>query len=212
MKLIPLNLRRVLALNVDLAALAVLVVALSTLLTDGGPPVDTMAFFSPQDFNNYFILVTACLVLSALRLVPVPGTTFTLSIGDTIFRLTLLRLDGTPLTFISRLKRWLWGLLPLTLVLLPGPIISLLLGVIVANLTHGVFTTPADIMDRAGFPGWLAYTLHGLSFAALAAAVFYLALIPAARLSEKPGEHDPRTPLDHRSGTTHFSGDAKSSA
>jgi hypothetical protein len=201
----PLRLRRALSLTVDLLVLAVILIAVARFLPEGPPPLDAMAFFSQQDFKNYFTLVLACIVLSALRVLPFPGTSRTLSLGDLIFKLKLLHLDGTRISAASRAKRWAWGLLPLALVLIPGPIISLVLGAAIAQLTNSVLTTPADVMDRAGFPGWLSYTLHGLSFAALGAALLYLVLLPAMSMFRREASGAVCTPLDRRSGTTHFS-------
>jgi hypothetical protein len=203
----PLRLRRTLALTIDLLALGAILVAVSFYLPEGPPPVDAMALFSAQDFRNYFTLVALCFALSALRVIPWPGSTRTFSLGDTLLRLRLLQLDGSPLNRAARIRRWTYGLSPLTLVLVPGPLISILIGASVAHWTNNVFLTPADALDRAGYPGWLVYTLHGLSFAALGAAVMYLLLIPAIDLIRDPRKDDYQTPLDRRSGTTHF-GDA----
>ncbi|MBL8328637.1 MAG: RDD family protein [Rubrivivax sp.] len=201
-----LPLRRLIALVLDLFLLALVLVAVSRSLPEGPPPVDAMAFFSAQDFKNYFTLVVICLLLSAVRVLPAPRSDRTLSPGDWLMHLKLVRLDWLRPTPIDRLKRWARGLVPLLLVLVPGPLISLSLGWLLAHHTHGAFTTPDDLMTRAGLPGWLRYTLHGLSFAALGAAVLHLVFMPVARRISRSDQHN-LTNLDKRSGTTHAASD-----
>jgi uncharacterized membrane protein YozB (DUF420 family) len=85
--------------------------------------------------------------------------------------------------------------------MLPGPIIALIVGVTVAVLLNTPFTTTDKLLLQLEISKDIRYTIHGLSFLALIAAIWAIAVRPAIRYFEKA--HGGLTKLDMKSGTTH---------
>lgn len=175
------------ALFVNLALLVTALFLISKNLPAGPPPVDAMAFFTPQDFTNYFTLVGAAIALSALSM----GLVFIKSLratpGQLLTGLRLVGLNGTEPTLMRILKRWLLSMACIVVIAVPGPAIAFIVGSVTASVLRVPFTTADRLLIQSGLPDVLRYSLHGLSFLALAAAVWLVFVYPAARYFEKKG-------------------------
>jgi hypothetical protein len=191
--------RRITAQLLDLGLLAALLTLLAKVLPYGPPPVRSMFFFTVQDFMIYFTLVAVAIVLVffAFQLVKVTKATP----GQKLLKLQLTALDGkAPQPEQVNIRRSA-ACRNILLIMLPGPIIALIVGVAVAVLLNIPFTTTDQLLLQLDIPKGLRYTIHGLSFLALLVATWAIAIRPAIRYFEKA--HGGLTKLDMKSGTTH---------
>jgi len=192
--------RRATAHLCDLALLTIVLTVIGLLLPVAPPPMDSMSFYSGQDFRNYFTLVAIGLSISmVLFLVLILGWAKSTP-GMWLTGLAYSGLDGKPPSASSYRRRLIRGLFYTLLILLPGPVIALL----VAFLSHAVFsvpfTTAADMLDKLGIPSMAQLAIHSLSFLALFVALIYV----YKQLSHKSS--DPKKPkaswFDRKSDST----------
>ena len=196
--------RRIAAQTADLGLLAASLYLIAQLLPEGPPPADAMAFFTLQDFINYFALVAAAvlLVLATFQVVKVSFATP----AQRLFRLRLTTLEGDIPTTKQVNARSRTALKNILLIMLPGPLIALFVGSVVAIILEVPFTTTDKVLVDLEIPQNIRYGIHALSFAALLAAVWYVALGPAIRYFER--NSNGLTRLDAKTGTTHVRDDA----
>lgn len=192
--------RRLAAYLVDLSLLATALFSIARHLPKGPPPADAMAFYSPQDFTNYFTLAGSALAITAAY----AGLLFLKHIratpGQLIVGLKLVCLDGTEPTQPQVLKRWVASLASISFITVPGPLIALFIGLITAFALRVPFTTADRLLTQTGLPDTVRYALHGLSFLALFAALWIVAIHPAIKYFEEQNEG--LTMLDRWTGTT----------
>ncbi len=190
---------RIAAQCLDLALLAALLRLVAEFLPAGPPPGDSMAFFTPQDFINYFTLVALALLLTfiAFQIVKVTRATP----GQKLLRLQLSSLNGTPPLPKQVNVRHRTAQLNMIFIMLPGPLIALAIGGAVAVKLNIPFSTADQLLMQLEIPKAIRYTIHGLSFLALFAAIWAIAIQPAIRYFERA--HGGLTKLDIKSGTTH---------
>ena len=197
--------RRIAAQTLDLCILGLVLVLVARVLPEGPPPADSMAFFTEQDFINYFTLVVAALLLTILAFQI--STVTRATPGQRLLNLRLSTLGGLAPSHKQVNIRLLTAIRNLLLIMLPGPVIALVVGVSVAAVLNIPFTTTDKILLRLEIPQTIRYTIHGLSFLALVAAVWLIAVRPALAYLERA--HGGLTSLDMESGTTHvYRGDA----
>jgi uncharacterized RDD family membrane protein YckC len=191
--------RRVTAQLLDLGLLAALLTLIAKVLPYGPPPVRSMSFFTVQDFIIYFTLVAAAILLTFFAFQSVKVTKATP--GQKLLKLRLTALDGkAPRPEQVNVRRSA-AFRNILLIMLPGPIIALIVGVTVAVLLNAPFTTTDKLLLQLEIPKGIRYMIHGLSFLALIAATWTIAIRPAIRYFEK--SHGGLTKLDMKSGTTH---------
>ena len=191
--------RRITAQLLDLSLLAALLSLLAQVLPDGPPRVRSMSFFIVQDFINYFTLVAVAILLTFVVFQSVKAKKATP--GQKLLKLQLTTLDGkAPQPEQVNIRRSA-AFRNILLIMLPGPIIALIVGVTVAVLLKTPFTTTDQLLLQLDIPKGIRYTIHGLSFLALMAATWAIAIRPAIRYFEK--SHGGLTKLDMKSGTTH---------
>jgi hypothetical protein len=191
--------RRITAQLLDLGLLAALLTLIAKVLPYGPPPVRSMFFFTVQDFIFYFTLVAAAILLIFFAFQSVKVTKATP--GQKLLKLQLTALDGkAPQPEQVNVRRSA-AYLNILLIMLPGPIIALIVGVAVALLLKTPFTTTDKLLLQLDIPKGIRYTIHGLSFLVLIAATWAIAIRPAIRYFEKA--HGGLTKLDMKSGTTH---------
>ncbi|KNZ33417.1 MAG: hypothetical protein AD742_05780 [Methylibium sp. NZG] len=85
--------------------------------------------------------------------------------------------------------------------MLPGPVIALIVGASVAAVLNIPFTTTDKLLLKLEIPAGVRYAIHGLSFLALFAAVWAIAIRPAIHYFKNA--HGGLTKLDLKSGTAH---------
>ena len=133
--------------NVLDAVIVLSIVYVISLWQEDGPPATGMSFYTMQQFTNYFILVyIACMLVIAngllMRYSPSKKT-----IGQLVFGLSLVRLDGHPATEKQVRSRVFRTLGAVIFICIPGPIIALIIafvvGVILRPLQKGIFLPPA---------------------------------------------------------------------
>jgi len=191
--------RRITAQLLDLSLLAALLTLIAKVLPYGPPPVRSMLFFTVQDFIFYFTLVAAAILLIFFAFQSVKVTKATP--GQKLLQLQLTTLDGkAPQSEQVNIRRSA-AFQNILLIMLPGPIIALIVGVTVAVLLKTPFTTTDQLLLQLDIPKGIRYTIHGLSFLALIAATWAIAIRPAIRYFEK--SQSGLTKLDMKSGTTH---------
>jgi hypothetical protein len=191
--------RRIAAQAIDISLLGTVLYFIARLLPDGPPPADSMSFFTKQDFINYFILVLFAVIVTTVAFQLVKAWHATP--GQYLLRMTLTTLDGdvpSPDQVNTRLRTALVNLL---LIMLPGPIIALVVGVTAAALLNIPFTTADKALLKLEIPQAIRYSIHGVSFAALAAAIWAIAVRPQLAYFERANAG--LTALDIKSGTTH---------
>jgi hypothetical protein len=193
--------QRFAAMLIDLALHAAIARAVAYYLPEGPPPVDAMAFFTAQDFYNYFALVGIAFFATTVgfALVAVPAIRGTP--GQVVLGLRLCSLSGgEPLP--SQIKRrWLSALGNVALLAVPGPLIALLVGEGAASILEVPFTTTDRVLVVSGMPSLFRYSIHALSFAALFAALWYVVVHPAMKWRERSTRG--LTLLDELSNSTH---------
>jgi len=166
--------RRAIAHFIDLALIILVLSLLGLFLPVAPPPVDAMAFYSEQDFKNYFTLVAAWFVIATCIYLLAMFRVISCTPGMWLTGLRYVGLDGGAPTPISIGKRFIGALLYSLLILLPGPIIA----VVVAMLTHAIFRTPlttaAKMLDEIGVPDLAQLAIHSLSFMALFVGIIYV--------------------------------------
>ncbi len=160
-----------------------------------------MAFFSQQDFINYFILVGLALALVNAAFLPVVHETFRATPAQMLLGLRLRALNGSEPDGSQVRIRWAKAIQHAALVTIPGPLIALLIGALFGAFFNVPFSTADEVLRQAGIPDPLRYGLHGLSFAALFAALWHFVVRPNIEASER--EAKGLTALDKKSGTTH---------
>ena len=158
-----------------------------------------MAFFTPPDFINYFTLVALALLLTFIAFQMVKLTRATP--GQQLLRLQLTTLDGAVPRSEQVGVRRRTALRNILLIMLPGPLIALAVGSAVAVVLNIPFSTTDKLLLQLEIPKGIRYTIHGLSFMVLFAAVWTIAIRPAIRYFETA--RGGLTQLDIRSGTTH---------
>jgi uncharacterized RDD family membrane protein YckC len=192
---------RLAATLVDLALLGAVVKGVAYLLPEGPPPADAMAFFSKQDFYNYFVLVGTAFFITTVGFVFVAVPAMRGTPGQIILGLRLCSLSGSePLPHQIR-RRWLSALVNVAVLAVPGPLVALLIGVGVANLLEVPFTTTDRVLVASGIPAVLRYSIHGVSFIALFAAIWYVFVHPALKWRER--SNGGLTVLDTLTNSTH---------
>ena len=197
--------RRITAQLLDLGLLAAVLVLVARILPEAPPPVDLMAFFSLQDFINYFTLVAVALMLVFVAFRSVQSTRATP--GQKLLNLQLIALDGSVPQREQVNVRRSTAIRNMLLIMLPGPIIALIIGATVAVALNIQFTTTDKLLLQLEIPKGIRYTIHGLSFLTLSVAVWAIAIRPAILHFERA--HGGLTMLDKKSGTTHvFTNDA----
>jgi RDD family len=130
--------RRILAQTADLSLMGMALVLVARVLPDGPPPADAMAFFTQQDFINYFSLVTLALALTVAVFQSVVVTHATP--GQYLLKLRLVTLDGQKPSREHVNTRQTRALINMLLILLPGPVIALIVGATAAALLNIPFT------------------------------------------------------------------------
>jgi hypothetical protein len=197
--------RRIVAQTVDLALLGLVLVLIARLLPEGPPPADSMAFFTMQDFINYFVLVAVALTLTIAAFLVVMAWRCTP--GQRMLSLKLTTLGGHAPSRPQVLTRLLVALRNMLLIMLPGPIIALLVGAAAAAVLNIPFSTTDKVLMKLEIPQSIRYAIHGVSFLALFAALWAIAVRPVVSFFERA--NGGLTRLDVKSGTTHvYLGDA----
>jgi len=166
--------RRATAHLIDLALIIFILTVFSHFLPVAPPPVDAMAFYTDQDFYNYFTLVGMWLgIATTVYLLAMSGVIYSTP-GMRIAGLRYMGLAGSNPTSISIGKRFVGAILYSLIVLLPGPIIALF----VVFITHALFnipvTTAAKMLDVIGVPDLAQLAIHSLSFIALFVGLAYV--------------------------------------
>jgi uncharacterized RDD family membrane protein YckC len=165
-----------------------------------------MAFFGPQDFTNYFVLVGLAVVLTASSFVLVASPRFRATPGQYMLGLRLVSFSGQEPSPRQVLSRTALAVVRILLVMLPGPAIALLIGVAAASVLQVPFSTTDKLLVQAGVPQALRYALHSLSFIALIAALWVLCARPLLKYWEQSTRF--LTPSDRLSHTTHVRSEA----
>lgn len=158
-----------------------------------------MAFFTGQDFTNYFTLVVVALLATLAVFHAVRFTRATP--GQKLLGLQLVALDGRAPQPEQVNVRRNTALRNMLLIMLPGPIIALIVGGTAAAVLDIPFTTTDKLLLKLEIPKSIRYTIHGLSFLALVAAFWAVAVRPAIHYFEKSQRG--LTKLDSKSSTTH---------
>ncbi|MEM6638591.1 MAG: RDD family protein [Pseudomonadota bacterium] len=192
--------RRLAALFCDYALLGIALWLISTQQPSGPPPADAMSFYTAQDFKNYFSLVGYALCLCSLAFLLVL-TPLRSTLGQALFRLRLVALDGNDVTIRHVTHRWRVALATLIFIMVPGPVIALLIGAVTAAILSVPFSTSDAVLRQAGIPDALRLAAHGLSFLALILALWH-GLIRRYLLVHKHRSAG-LTRLDRRSESTH---------
>ena len=166
--------RRALSACIDLVLLAVSLVFVYQLLPVSPPPVDSMAFYTEQDFRNYLSIVVLTFLNATVGfvLVAIPGLSGTP--GQLALGLKLVNFEGKTPSLRQVAGRWMRAMAPIALLAIPGPLVALIVGVVVASLLHTAFTSTDLLLVRAGVSGVVSLGLHGLSFVALGLAIAYM--------------------------------------
>ena len=191
--------RRLCGLVFDYALLAASLAAIGYLLPEGPPPADAMAFFSAQDFIKYFVLVGAALAITAVAFQLVPWLEATP--GQRMVGLRLVSLDGSRPTKQQVSRRKKKALLYIAIIMLPGPLLALLVAAVAAAILGEPLSTADRDLRSLGLPDAVRLSIHGLSFIALAAAVWVGVIRPNFRAKER--EARGLTRLDHVTHSTH---------
>jgi hypothetical protein len=159
-----------------------------------------MAFFTTQDFVNYFLLVGLVFVLVNLSFARGRGVEYRGTPAQKLLRLRLRSLNDTEPDRIQVLIRWRKAMMHAFFVTVPGPLIALFIGAFFGAFFNLPFTTADQVLREAGVPQFIRYALHGLSFVALFGALWYFVVKPNVEASER--EANGLTSLDKKSGTT----------
>ncbi len=191
--------RRIVAQTLDLCLLGLVLALFAQVLPDGPPPADSMAFFTKQDFINYFILVAVALLLTVAAFQLVAATQATP--GQRLLNLQLVTLDGQRPSRKQVNTRQKTALINMLLIMLPGPVIALVVGFTVAAMLNIPFTTTDKVLLKLEIPQGIRYAIHAVSFLALLAGVWAIAVRPTITYFERA--HGGLTGLDERSGTVH---------
>lgn len=193
--------QRTVALVLDLLLLGAVLYAVGQTLPGGGPPADPMSFFTDQQFRNYFVLVGLAVVLTAASFLLVAWPRVRGTPGQYLVGLELVTLSGERPTWGQILARMTGAVVRILILALPGPIIALVIGMMVAGLLHAPFTTTDQLLIDAGVPAAWRLGLHSLSFIALAAGLWVVVGRPLFRALEHFA--DGLTLLDLTTRTTH---------
>lgn len=166
---------RVLSACVDLALLALSLVLVYNLLPVVPPPADAMAFYTEQDFRNYLSLIAMTFVnaTAGFACMAVPGLQATP--GQFAVGLRVVTFEGKPPSIGQIAARWIRAIGFIALLAIPGPLVAVLIGVVVAGSLGTAFTTTDRLLLSSGIPDTLRLVLHGLSFFALGLALVYMA-------------------------------------
>ena len=163
---------RVAANSIDSIIAVSILYFISTLQKDSPPPTG-MSFYTAQQFENYFMMVLAALVLVCVNgLMMVAGKKRT--IGQHILGLSLVTLEGEPATRKPIIMRVLKTLGAVLFICIPGPIIALAIALIVGGLFSVPFSTGDQMIIDAGISDAVRYLLHGISYLALLAATWFV--------------------------------------
>ena len=154
--------RRALSACIDLALLAVSLVLVSRLLPVSPPPVDSMAFYTEQDFRNYLAIVAFAFLNSTIGfvLVAIPGVSGTP--GQLALGLEIVNFEGKTPSIRQVAGRWIRAMALIALLAIPGPLIALIIGVVAAGLLHTAFTTTDQMLVRSGVSDAVRLGLHSL--------------------------------------------------
>jgi ABC-type uncharacterized transport system permease subunit len=191
--------RRLMAQILDLGILGLLLILLARQLPEGPPPADSMAFFTKQDFINYFLLVAVALALTIVAFQFMKATRATP--GQMLLQLQLTALDGTEPTSAQIDTRLRTALMNILLIMLPGPIIALVVGGSVAAVLDVPFATTDKLLMKLEIPAGIRYAIHSVSFLALLAAIWAVTIRPVMAYFENL--NNGLTRLDLKSGTSH---------
>ena len=173
-------LARVTANSIDTIIPVSILYFISTLQKDSPPPTG-MSFYTAQQFENYFMLVVAALLLVCLNgLMMLVGKKRT--VGQHILGLSLVTLDGGPATRNQIIRRVLKTLGAVLFICIPGPIIALVIAIIVGALFSVPFSTADQMIIDAGISDTVRYILHGTSYVALLAATWFVFAMPLIRV------------------------------
>ncbi|MEM9289420.1 MAG: RDD family protein [Pseudomonadota bacterium] len=191
------RMRRLFAGIIDAFFVLFVLIGLSTLLPNR-PPVDAMAFYSGQDFINYFVLAGCGVVLSYTYTYFAFSTGIGGTLGTMLMRLKLVCLnDGAPthnaLSIRPRAKR---AALIALLIFIPGPILALFVAAIGSSILGSAFMTADAALVQLGINERLTWLIHSMSFILLIAA-FLWTIVPQKSFARRGN----LTPLDERTQT-----------
>ncbi len=160
-----------------------------------------MAFYSAQDFRNYLTLVSLAFAYTTIAFILVVVPSINATPGQFALGLRLVTFTGNRPSPKQVLWRWLRAMGGIALLVLPGPLIALTIGVTAAFFLNAAFTTTEQLLISAGLPIALRYALHSLSFLALAWALYMVAIRPLVSSISHRGNLP--TAFDQFSQTTH---------
>lgn len=181
--------RRFVAFMLNATILLVLLVAFARILPEAPPPANAMAFYSPQDFKNYFSLVAAALLLVTLGCAAIFLPILRATPGALLAGLQLVTFDSGPPSLPQVTRRWWSAVLSVAVLAVPGPLVALAVGVFLSMTFDLAFSTTDDILRRLQTPDLLRMSIHGLSFTLLGAALWWIAVRPAIRMLRSPGPY-----------------------
>ncbi len=196
------RMQRAIAVILD-SGILVVSLCLITQFLPAAPPATGMALYSAQDFRNYWTLVSAAFVLTSICYAALGIGLMRAPLGHLLMGMKLVNLDGTHPSPRQVFRRWLSAMKVIALLAIPGPLIALVLGILVAGAINVAFSTTDLVLRQLGIPDSLRYALHSISFIALAWAVWLTMLRPMWRLMTSSGPY--LSSLDKASSTTYFS-------
>ena len=149
-----------------------------SLWQEDGPPATGMSFYTKQQFTNYFILVyIACMLVIANGLL-MNYSPSKKTIGQLVFGLSLVRLDGHPATEKQVRSRVFRTLGAVIFICIPGPIIALIIAFVVGVIFSIPFSTGNAMLIKVGAPDALRYMLSAISYLALLCASWIYLIWP----------------------------------
>jgi len=192
--------RRAIAHICDLFLVATILILVAQFLPVSPPPADAMAFYTAQDFKNYFTLVgVAIFIASTMYLSLILGLVHATP-GMLLARLEYSGLNGEPASVGSYWKRLLRGLIYTLAIFFPGPLIALIVVIISYHVFNATVTTAAEMLDVLGVPSYVQFAIHALSFIALFIGLIYV-IKQLNHRSKKTVELKPSW-FDMKSGST----------
>ncbi len=129
--------------------------------------------YTYQQFANYFVLVGLAFLMVVLTSLAAAATGLHASPGQWVFGLQLQRWDGSEATTAQRWWRTARILLVMAVLLLPGPVIALLIGLSAAMAFATPFVT-LDAVLRYRVPDLVRYAAHAVSFVLLGWALWWV--------------------------------------